>query len=199
MLIQLISLLLVSQASAPDGEGILNQMAGRYAAANGIQWTIQSRTYSRIFEESTVTRIQFYFNRPDTFYYKGESEEVIGIADTIWTLSKQHKQIQKRIAESYLTPTDFVTKWNERYILKGYMTKGDRAVFELAGKENVSPANVKLTLDKLGRIIEIFYKDVSGDDVTLSIFKERLRRSSKIDLFYLHIPQGYKLIDLVEE
>jgi outer membrane lipoprotein-sorting protein len=198
MISLMLSVLIASQTSGADGGEILNQMANRYSSANGIQWTIQSQTYSQIFEETTSAALQFYFNPPDTFYYAGDSEQVLGIADTIWILSRVHKQVQKKLNDSYLMPTDFIITWDQRYALDNYAAKGDLTVFDLSGKGDVSPANVKLAIDKQNRIREISYKDISDDDITLTIAKEKLKRYSGIDLFYLHIPKGYKLIDLIE-
>jgi hypothetical protein len=194
----ILSILIVSQASLTKGEDILNQMANSYSAAGGVQWSIRSETYSQIFEETTSATLQFYFNPPDTFYYAGDSEQVLGISDTIWVLSKVHKQIQKKLNESNLMPTDFIITWDQRYNLVSYATKGNSKVFNLEGKEGISPANVNLTLNSQNRITEISYKDISGDDVTLTITKEKLKSYPKIDLFYLQVPRGYQLIDLIE-
>ncbi len=198
MLAYILSLLIASQISVSKGEEILNQMANRYKAVSGIQWTMQSRIYQPVFDDTQNSSIQFMFNSPDTFYYKSDSEEVVGIADTIWVLSRKNKQIQKKLTESYLMPTDFIIKWNQHYTLNDYRAKDDTKQFDLVGNEGVSPANVKLTLDKNNRIKEIYYKDISDNDVTLTVTKETLKRSKKINLFFINIPQGYKLIDLIE-
>jgi hypothetical protein len=194
----ILAALIASQTSLTEGEEILNQMANRYSAAGGIQWAIQSQTYSQIFEETTSTSLQFYFNPSDTFYYTGDSEQVLGIADTIWILSKVHRQIQKKLNESYMMPTDFIITWDQRYTLENYEIKDNLTVFDLAGKDDVTPPNVQLAVDRENQIKEISYKDISGDDVTLTITEEKLKRYPKINLFYLHIPKGYKLIDLIE-
>jgi outer membrane lipoprotein-sorting protein len=198
MLSYILTILIASQISVSKGEDILNQMANRYKAVSGIQWTMQSRLYQPIFDDTQNSPVLFTFNAPDTFYYKSDNEEVLGIADTIWVLSRKNKQIQKKLTESYLMPTDFIIKWKQHYTLKDYQTKSDVTVFGLLGNEGVSPANVKLTLDKNNRIKEIYYKDISDNDVTLTITKETLKRSQKINLFFINIPKGYKLIDLIE-
>jgi hypothetical protein len=177
---------------------MLNQMAHLYSGADGIILVMKSQTYSQVFEETTKTTIAFSFNPPDTFFYSSDSEQVLGIADTTWVLSKKHKQIQKKLTESYLKPTDFIIKWKDHYTLKDYQTSSDFNKFDLMGKEGVSPSNVKLTLNQEGRILFINYKDAAGDDVNIRVSQQRLARSANIKLFYKDIPKGYKLIDLTE-
>jgi outer membrane lipoprotein-sorting protein len=199
MISLILSVLVVSQTSPAAGVDILNQMANRYSSADGIQWTIHSQTYSQIFEETTSASLQFYFNPPDTFNYTTDSEQVLGIADTIWILSKTHKQIQKKLNNSYMMPTDFIITWDQRYNLGNYSVDGDLKEFELEGKEkDISPAHINIKIDNRNHIRAISYKDISGDDVTLTFTKEKLNRSRAINLFYLHLPKDYRLIDLIE-
>jgi hypothetical protein len=198
MLPLILSLLIASQTSLSKGEELLNKMADRFSHAEGIIWVIESQTYSPVFEDTTKETIGFTFNPPDTFCYASDSEQVVGVADTIWVLSKKHKQIQKKLAESFLKPTDFFIGWKDRYILKDYHKNGDMGLVHLEGKEGVTPSDVRLKLEMDGQIYQIFYKDISGDEVTLRIAKQRLVRSPKINLFYEHIPKGYKLVDLTE-
>jgi outer membrane lipoprotein-sorting protein len=194
----IISVLIAAQTPSTGGEDMLNKMAQRYSSAQGIQWTMQSRIYQPVFDEVDISPVQFIFNPPDTFYFKSNTEEVVGIADTVWLLSVKNRQIQKRITEPFLMPTDFIINWNQRYTLKDFLAQDDGSQFNLEGKGGVTPSKVRLTLNKNNHIKEIYYKDVSDNDVTLTISKERLKRSTDINLIYLHIPQGYKLIDLTE-
>jgi outer membrane lipoprotein-sorting protein len=182
----------------PHGEELLNQMTSRYSAADGIHWTIQSEVYSSVFDETESTPVEFTFNSPDTFFFKSPQEEILGIADTIWVMSKRHKQIQKKLTEAYVMPADLIINWRERYDLEGYSVKNERNEFQLAGREGIKPPALKLTTGTDGKIQRIFYKDSSGNDVTLKIKGEELLRAPKLKLFHMKIPKGYKLIDLTE-
>jgi len=189
----LATLLVISQ-----GEEMLNRMADRYSRAGGIQWNMQSEVHSQVFDETEKTPMHFLFNPPDTFYFKSEQEEIIGIADTLWVLSKRHQQIQKKTTSAYVMPSELITKWAERYELEEYSEKKGIIDFHLIGKEGTSPSRLKITADKEFRVKRIFYKDSSGDDVTLTVKKENLERTGDLNLFYVNIPKGYKLIDLTE-
>jgi outer membrane lipoprotein-sorting protein len=180
------------------GEDILNQMASRYAKAPGIHWSMQSEVYSPTFDETETSPVEFTYNPPDTFYFKGQDEEILGIADTVWIMSKKHKQIQKKISNDYLMPSDLVIKWNARYNLENYETKGGTTEFDLVAHEGITPANVNLTIDRNKKIKSIYYKDSSGNDVTLTVQNEKLSRSGNISFFNANMPKGYKLIDLTE-
>jgi hypothetical protein len=180
------------------GEEMLSRIAGRYSAAVGIQWSLQSDVHSSIFDETESTPMQFNFNPPDTFYFRSDQEEIIGIADTLWVLSKRHKQIQKRMTGAYVVPSELVTDWSSRYELQEYSEKRETISFELDGKPGVSPTHIRITADRDFRVKKIFYRDSSGDDVTLTVKKERLSRSGNLNLFYDDVPKGYRLIDLTQ-
>jgi outer membrane lipoprotein-sorting protein len=180
------------------GEELLNKMAQRYSAAEGIQWTMQSEVHSPAFDETETTPVEFTFNTPDTFYFKSPQEEILGIADTIWVMSKRHKQIQKKHTEAYVMPADLIINWQDRYIVEGYSVKKNTNEFELVGHEDVKPSPLKLTVGKDDGIRIIYYKDSSGNDVTLKIKNEKLARASKLNLFHQKTPKGYKFIDLTE-
>lgn len=187
--------LLIANQPAID---LLNQMADRYAKAPGIQWTMESVVYSPVFEETETTPVKFAFNPPDTFFFQSAQEEIIGIADTVWVMSKRHRQIQKKIADSYLMPTDLIINWDARYDLDNFRQGKNDFTFELAGHDGIIPDGVMIITDKNNRLKKISYKDSSGDEVTLTVRKERLKRSSDIDFFYKNVPSGYQLIDLTE-
>jgi hypothetical protein len=180
------------------GVDLLSKTADRYAKAGGIQWSMESVTHSTVFDETQTTFVQFAFNAPDTFYYKSDQEEVIGIADTVWVMSKKHQQIQKRLAESYTSPIDLIIKWNSRYSLDSFKQEKDGAHFKLTSHEGITPAQVEIISDKNNRLKKLSYKDAAENDVSLSIKKERIGRSQGINFFYKNIPKDYKLIDLTE-
>jgi outer membrane lipoprotein-sorting protein len=194
----MIQILLISLIATSPGEAALAKMADRYAAAPAIQWSMESKVYSPVFEETETTPVEFIFNSPDTFYFKSNQEEVLGIADTIWVMSKRHKQIQKKISSAYVMPSDLIIGWSDRYDLDDYTTKEDLNLFILTGKEGVSPADVRLTTKRNNHLNSIFYKDSVGNDVTLTVKSEKLVRSQNINLFYKNIPKGFKLIDLTD-
>jgi hypothetical protein len=192
-----IFLLAMLMATLP-GEEMLNRIAGRYSAAAGIQWSLQSDVHSSVFDETESTPMQFNFNPPDTFYFRSDQEEIIGIADTLWVLSKRHKQIQKRMTGAYVVPSELITNWSSRYELREYLEKRETISIELDGKPGVSPSHIRITAGKNFRIRKIFYRDSSGDDVTLTVKKERLSRSGNSNLFFNDVPEGYRLIDLTQ-
>jgi hypothetical protein len=194
----MIQFLLVFLIATSPGEATLAKTASRYSAAPAIQWTMESKVYSSVFEETETTPVEFIFNSPDTFYFKSSQEEVLGIADTIWVMSKRHKQIQKKLSTSYVMPSDIIIGWSDRYDLDDYTVKNDLNVFILTGKEGISPSDVRLTTKRNNHLNSIYYKDSLGNDVTLTVKKEKLERSSSITLFYANIPKGFKLIDLTE-
>jgi len=180
------------------GDDLLNKTANRYARADGIQWSMESVVYSPVFEETETTPVQFNFNSPDTFYFKSPNEEVLGIADTVWVLSKKHKQIQKKLSDSYTSPIDLIVKWNSRYDLQSYRKDKDGASFNLVGHEGISPREVMIVTGKKGQLKKISYKDSSDNNVTMNVKKERLARSLSIDYFYNDVPKDYRLIDMTE-
>ena len=190
-------LTLLTIINAP-GVDLLNKTANRYARADGIQWSMVSVTHSTIFDETQTISVQFIFNAPDTFYYKSDQEEVIGIADTVWVMSKKHQQIQKRLAESYTSPIDLIIKWNSRYSLDEFKQENDGAHYKLTAHEGITPTRLEIITDKNNRLKKISYKDAAENDVSLSIKKERIKRSQAINFFYRNIPRDYKLIDLIE-
>jgi len=180
------------------GEDLLGHMAKRYSSADGIQWSMRSRVHSPVFDETETTPVEFIFNAPDTFYFKSSQEEILGIADTVWVMSKRHKQIQKKLSEAYIMPTDLIINWSSRYALESYTVSKNKNEFKLGGRPGIRPSAVKITTDKENKIQEIFYKDSSGNDVTLTFKKELLRRAENITLLHLKAPKGYKFIDLTE-
>jgi hypothetical protein len=194
----MIQFLLTLLIATSPGESSLAKTADRYAAAPAIQWSMESKVYSPVFEETETTPVEFIFNSPDTFYFKSSQEEVLGIADTIWVMSKTHKQIQKKLSSSYVMPTDIIIGWSDRYDLDDYNVRGDLYEYILTGKDGVSPADVRLTTKRNNHLNSIYYKDSVGNDVTLTIKKEKLERSQSISLFYNNIPKGFKLIDLTD-
>jgi hypothetical protein len=194
MKILLLSMLILSL----PGEDMLNQMAARYSKAPGIQWSMTSEVYSPSFNETEITQVEFTMNPPDTFYFKNGQEEILGIADTIWVMSMKHQQVQKKLSDSYLTPSDLILKWNARYNLENYETKGGTSEFDLVGHEGITPSNVNLTIDRNKKIKSIYYKDTTDNEVTLTIKREKLTRSKNINPLNIKVPKGFKLIDLTE-
>jgi hypothetical protein len=194
----MIKFLILSLIISNPGESVLNKMADKYAAAPGIQWSMESKVFSPVFDETETTPVEFAFNAPDTFYFKSNQEEVLGIADTVWVMSKRHKQIQKKLSAAYVMPSDIIIGWSERYDLDDYSSKNDLNMFVLTGKDGVSPSDVRLTTKVNNHLNSIFYKDSVGNDVTLTVKKEKLARSADINFFFKNIPKGYKLIDLTD-
>jgi outer membrane lipoprotein-sorting protein len=191
-------LTLLNPANDPHGQELLNKMAQRYSAAEGIQWTMQSQVHSIVFDETETTPVEFTFNAPDTFYFKSPQEEILGIADTIWVMSRRHKQIQKKLTEAYVMPADLIINWSDRYEIEAYAVKKSANEFDLVGHEDVKPPRLKLTVGKNDSLQKISYRDSSGNDVTLKIKSERLARATKLNLFHARVPKGYKIIDLTE-
>jgi hypothetical protein len=113
-------------------------------------------------------------------------------------MSKQHHQIQKKTMQGNYAPSDFVLNWNRGYDIERYVEKNDVREFALKAHEGVKPTGLVLTVDRRNRIKRLSYKDSSGDDVALTIKREKLKRSSGINLFYQYTPRGYKLIDLTD-
>jgi outer membrane lipoprotein-sorting protein len=194
----MIALILTMIFVTSPGEDILDKMTSHYSKADGIQWTMKSASYSSIFDETENTVVEFDYNPPDTFYFKGPNEETIGIADTIWTMSKKHHQIQKSLSEDNPMPTDFILNWKARYDLVGNSASDNGMEFNLKAHEGVTPPELKFDIDKFNHLISLYYKDASGNDVTLTVTKERLSRVKNIKPFYKNIPSGFKLIDLTQ-
>lgn len=180
------------------GSELLDRMADRYSHADGIQWTMQSTVFSPVFREAENTLVEFYFNPPDTFYFESDKEEIIGVADTIWILSQRHRQIQKKLMEGFVMPARLIIDWDARYNLESLTKKDGYNEFQLKAHEGITPPDIALRIDKNDKIKSLYYKDSSGNDVTLTIKKEKLLRSKSINFFYVNIPSGYKLIDLTE-
>src|SRR4030067_25861 len=153
---------------------------------------MQSSVHSPAFDETETTPVEFAFNTPDTFYFKSPQEEILGIADTIWVMSKRHKQIQKKMTEAYVMPADLIINWHERYDIEGYSVKKGVNEFELAGHDGVRPTALRLTVSKDDRIQKIYYEDSSGNDVTLKIKSEKLLRAPRLNLFHQRVPKGYR-------
>lgn len=194
----MIALILTMLLVTSPGEDILYKMTSHYSKADGIQWTMKSASYSPVFNETENTTVEFYYNPPDTFYFKGPNEETIGIADTVWTLSKKHHQIQKQLSEDNPMPTDYILNWKARYDLVGDSASTNGMVFNLKAHEGVTPTQIVLKIDKINRLKSLFYQDFSGNDVTLTVTREKLVRTKNISLFYQNIPSGFKLIDLTQ-
>jgi len=191
-------LLAVIAFASTNGEGLLDETSVRYSAAEGIQWKIESVVYSDIFEEADTTELEFAYSEPDTFSLIGTKEKLIGIADTLWVLSERHRQIQKKPFDSGSMPASFILGWKNDYDMESYKTDGSETAFELTGKEGVVPSALTVKIDRKLRIKSIIYTDTKGDQVTLSIKGEKLKRPGEFELFYLSIPAGYDLIDLTE-
>jgi outer membrane lipoprotein-sorting protein len=179
-------------------EKFLGDISEKYASAEGIQWEVQSVVYSDVFEEAETTLVKFAYSPPDTISVTSKQEKILGIGDTLWVMSVRHRQVQKKSMAGYLSPFEFILNWNESYDLDGYTTDGQTRKFRLAGKEGVIPDRLVVSADPDNRIRSIVYVDSKGDEVTLTILKEKLSRPTKIDLFFRHIPDDYDLIDLTE-
>ena len=194
----MIALILIMLLVTSPGEDILDKVTSHYSKASGIQWTMKSASYSPIFNETENTTVEFYYNPPDTFYFKGLNEETIGIADTIWTMSRKHHQIQKRLSEDNPMPTDYILNWKARYDLVGNTASEKGMEFDLKAHEGVIPPEIKFAIDKYNHLKSLYYKDASGNDVKLTVTKEKLARTKNLGLFYQNIPSGFKLIDLMK-
>ena len=194
----MIALMLASLLAVTPNANVLDRATSNYSKAAGIQWTMKSATYSPIFDETENSSAEFDYNPPDTFYFMSGDEETIGIADTVWTLSKKHHQIQKRLSGDFPMPTDYVLNWKARYDLVGDTSLTDAREFVLKAHKGVTPLQIKLRIDKNNSLKSLYYQDASGNDVTLSIIKERLARIKNIKLFYQNVHTGFKLIDLTQ-
>jgi DNA polymerase III delta subunit len=95
-------------------------------------------------------------------------------------------------------PADLIINWHDRYDIEAYSVKKSRNVFDLVGHEGIKPSAIKLTSDKNNKIQKLYYKDSSGNDVTLTVKNEKLGRAKNVNLFHLKIPKDYKIIDLTE-
>lgn len=195
-MIELLSIIVL--ISGIPEEKILSDISQRYATAEGIQWEVQSVVYSDIFEEAETTMVKFAFAPPDTISVTDKQEKIVGIGDTLWVLSVRHRQVQKKSMAGYTSPFEFILNWSDSYDLDGYTTDGRTRRFKLVGKEDVIPDKLVVSADQNDRIRSIVYVDSKGDEVTLTILKEKLKRPGKIDLFYQNIPDDYDLIDLTE-
>lgn len=194
----MVTLIVVAIIALNPSPNLLNQTTERYSRAVGFQWVMESTVKSPAFDETETTPVEFIYGSPDTFYYKSANEEVIGVADTVWIMSKKHHQIQKKLMEEYTNPADFIFKWNKRYDLIGSSESKNEVEFNLKGHNGINPPDLKLTIDNKARLRKLSYTDSSGNDVVLVIKNERLLRAKKINVFYENPPSGYKLIDLTE-
>ena len=195
-MIRIIILMLLIAGSADIDS--LDKISRRYSSADGIQWKIESVVYSDIFEEYDTTQIEFDFFPPDTFSISSELEKIAGIADTVWVLSKRHKQIQKKATDGNVMPYNFILNWDENYRLAEYKENGGYSMFELESLGNVLPEKLLLVTDEKDRIRKVQYHDSKGDQITMTFKKEKLERPSKFDRFYDNIPDDYEFIDLIE-
>lgn len=190
----LIALLLIGISD----EEKLSDLSERYSSAEGIQWRIRSVVYSDIFDEADTTYLDFSYSPPDTFSLIGDKEKILGIADTLWVLSTRHHQVQKKNVEDTVMPADLILNWKDNYDLDSVSEEDSNISFELSGKEGVKPSKLRISADKRNRIESIEYPDTKGDQVTLTIQREKLSRPKKHELFYLNIPKGYDFIDLTK-
>ena len=190
-------LLSVILLSSTDVE-LLDEISRRYSSAEGIQWKIESVVYSEIFEEHDTTLIEFNFFPPDTFLISSELEKIAGIGDTIWVMSKRHKQIQKKTTDGSVMPYNFILSWDDNYGIAEHRKNGDYSMFKLKSLGSVLPESLLLISDGKNRIRKIQYLDSKGDEVTMLFKKEKLKRPSKFEKFYEDLPEGYEFIDLTE-
>jgi hypothetical protein len=176
----------------------LDEVSLRYSSAEGIQWKIESVIYSEIFEEYDTTQIEFNFFPPDTFAISSEMEKIAGIGDTVWVMSKRHKQIQKKSTDGSVMPYNFILNWDDDYRISNHEENGEYSLFELESYGGVLPEKLNLITDGRHRIRKVSYLDSKGDEVTMVFKKEKLKRPSKFEKFYEKIPEGYEFIDLTE-
>ncbi len=181
-----------------SGEKLLNDISEKYASADGIQWQIRSVVYSEIFEEAETTYVEFGYAPPDTFSMTSDLEKIVAIGDTLWVMSMRHRQVQKKPMARVLMPFEFILNWKDSYDLQSYYDDGSCMVFDLAGKEDVIPGRLVIAVDRKMKIKEISYTDSKGDDVMLTIKRQKLKRPREIDFFFLHIPDDFDFIDLTE-
>lgn len=192
------ALTLFAILSGSSGEKLLDDISEKYASADGIQWQIRSVVYSEIFEEAETTYVEFAYAPPDTFSMTSDLEKIVGIGDTLWVMSVRHRQVQKKSMAGVQLPFDFILNWKDSYDLEGYSNDGSKIIFDLAGKEDVIPGRLAIAADRKMKIKEISYTDSKGDDIMLTIKGEKLKRPRKIDFFFLHIPDDFDFIDLIE-
>ena len=190
----LISVILLNSTESE----LLDKISHRYSEAEGIQWEIESVVYSDIFDESDTTLIQFDFFPPDTFSISSEQEHIAGIEDTIWVMSKRHKQIQKKLTDGSMMPYNFILNWDYNYNIAEYSKSGNYSMFTLESIGDVIPDTLVLISDRKNRIRRVQYHDSKGDEVTMLFKKERLKRPSDFDKFYENVPDDYELIDLTQ-
>jgi hypothetical protein len=176
----------------------LDEVSLRYSSAEGIQWKIESAIYSEIFEEYDTTQIEFDFFPPDTFAISSELEKIAGIGDTVWVMSKRHKQIQKKATDGSVMPYNFILNWDDNYRIAGHKEDGEYSLFELESYGSVLPEKLRLITDGKKRIRKVSYLDSKGDEVTMVFKKEKLKRPSKFEKFFEKIPDDYEYIDLTE-
>lgn len=181
-----------------SGEKLLDDISQEYASADGIQWQIRSVVYSEVFEEAETTYVEIGYAPPDTFSMISDLEKIIGIGDTLWVMSIRHRQVQKKPTAGLMMPFEFILNWKDSYDLDSCFNDGSSMIFDLAGKEDIIPERLMVAVDRKMRIEEISYTDSKGDDVMLTIGRQRLERPRNFDFFYLHIPDNFDFIDLTE-
>ncbi len=194
----IVALILFAIFFGSSGEKLLSEVSEKYASAKGIQWQIRSVVYSEIFEEAETTYVEFAYARPDTFSMISDQEKIAGIGDTLWVMSFRHRQVQKKSMAGVQLPFDFILNWKDSYDLEGYLNDGSKMIFDLIGKEDVIPERLKIAADRKLNIKEISYTDSKGDDVILTIRREKLERPGEFDFFFLHIPDDFDFIDVTE-
>ena len=176
----------------------LDEVSRRYSSAEGIQWKIESVIYSEIFEEYDTSQIEFNYFPPDTFSISSELEKIAGIGDTVWVMSKRHKQIQKKTTDGSVMPYNFILDWDDNYRIASHKENGQYTLFELESYGSVLPEKLSLVTDGKNRIRKVSYLDSKGDEVTMFFKKEKLKRPSKFESFFEKIPEDYEFIDLTE-
>lgn len=181
-----------------SGEKLLDDISERYASAEGIQWQVRSIVYSEIFEEAETTVVELAYAPPDTFSMTSDLEKIVGIGDTLWVMSIRHRQVQKKSMAGAQLPINYILNWKNNYDLGGYSKDESEIVFDLEGMEDVIPESLAITADNKMNIKEISYTDSKGDDVVLTIRRQKLKRPGTIDLFFLNIPDGFDFIDVTE-
>jgi hypothetical protein len=191
-------ILLITVIIGVQGENLLDDVSKRYSQSEGIQWEIESIVYSDIFEEADTSFINFRYSSPDTFSLTSENELIIGIGDTLWVKSMRHKQIQKKIMDSSMLPYNFIINWRKSYKLIENEKSDENYIFKLQAIPGYSPEKMIIKSDNNQRILNLFYVDTKGDEVTMTIIDETLNRPSGFNLFYKDIPDDYDYIDLIE-
>ena len=191
-------LLTFSILISAQGESLLDEVSARYSQSEGILWEIESIVYSEIFEEADTSIINFQYSAPDSFSLTSTSELIIGIGDTLWVKSIRHKQIQKKIMDSSMLPYNFIINWRKSYNLVEHEKSDDDHIFKLEAIPGFSPERMVIKSDDSKKISNLYYVDTKGDEVTMTIIDESLKRPEGFNLFYQDIPEGYDYIDLVE-